>query len=1220
MKKIFLLLCALMAVQAYAQVSESVTFDFTKPGSLNPPLDVSNPSPGDFLSVYQKTFTNGPVTISFVDYGQGVMMNCEYVGNTRRFSLSLRQRASMKVSVSGTSYALKTITFTGSVGTLKEVSSSTKRWDASDQSTKSMEFHNGTEETFIYTVKVTYTRASQQVQFKSPGFDPSKPIPFFKSTELEFDQEIASIANTTGIKLYQLSSEGGSRIEGYENDLDAQISATNPKKVVVSMKNDAEMKADGFFELYVPAGAFKSVENSSNLAISVPFEIETDKAILAYDETTSPNPKEGTYPTFPDKITLTYDKNVYLSDTKYAKVYPASNPSDFYVLDWSNDGHEVYLEYNDDPLHEGDYVVEIARGSINNGAPATSSDYMCNPTIKLNYKVEAEVKTLLATATAMLDKAGRETAQLGYPADDSEGRKALVAAVAKGSSCTVEELKEAIKKYNEETNVRLPETDKWYTIAAVNSENQPLYLRYHGGVLDLTDKATSATSFKALKNDETISFKTTDDKFMHVKAVEDGAVLNLSMESDIHSQTVARFNIDGQQSGLLTLKDANYAVVAFGAGKLTSTSGTQVEYSAQLSSAFTFAVSTAEQNVVIPSVEFLENTVSRPGISLVLNVVNVDDANLSENPAPYFTKDGVKVDYDGTILTKNVNHRTQFYVNTSGLQYGSYTLVLPKGTFICSKDGDLTADVDLAKSFTISSSGGESTTGFIEDFGLLCYQSFSRIDVPFIKDKDLEEMYLISYGNEEIGGIYADPTKPVYIVQAYTDGVLATGHFEPYPTFIEDTGFDTNVMALKLVMDEPLEEGALAGASGQYGYKIPAGTVGDRNFKLYLEGDPSISKSDCHVNKLDYSIVFFVDNDKASQKYPSSDVLTEARELVAKTGVGYPAADCTSRRILESKLGFIEGDDEEYKGYIANYYNEENVEKPAADKYYKVYAVGDNNSKAYLNFDGNYVGITSDAAQATGFKMVVNENGTFSFVTGNGLYLRLPSSEFNTTDSYQSSYNDITLKKLKIDGVDVKKTFGLFSLKVEGLYPFVDVENAKILAAETSLSDFSSEKSCAFMFEEIDKKDIPVPALQTAISPTPGEVSSLDEVRIDFFGASEVTLASEVLIKMTDSKGNVTYPTRITTNNNRVVLEFEGLQEGLTYFLNVAKGAFTYIFADVVRQIEPVEAVFTITSTGITSIVVDETDAPVYDLQGRRVTGTLKSGIYIKNGKKIYIK
>ena len=51
---------------------------------------------------------------------------------------------------------------------------------------------------------------------------------------------------------------------------------------------------------------------------------------------------------------------------------------------------------------------------------------------------------------------------------------------------------------------------------------------------------------------------------------------------------------------------------------------------------------------------------------------------------------------------------------------------------------------------------------------------------------------------------------------------------------------------------------------------------------------------------------------------------------------------------------------------------------------------------------------------------------------------------------------------------------------------------------------------------------------------------------------------------------------------------------------------------------EPVVATIT---TAINEIkLVDETEAPVFDIMGRRVTGQLRTGIYVKNGKKFVVK
>jgi hypothetical protein len=464
----------------------------------------------------------------------------------------------------------------------------------------------------------------------------------------------------------------------------------------------------------------------------------------------------------------------------------------------------------------------------------------------------------------------------------------------------------------------------------------------------------------------------------------------------------------------------------------------------------------------------------------------------------------------------------------------------------------------------------------------------------------------------------------VGIVAAYTDGEIAHGHFVPYPEFAEEVGFEIGtVQAVKLVVDSVFEEGTLDNAPGLYGYRIPTGALGDLNYGRYLAGDPDVKPSDCHVNKLNYSIAFYVNNLEANKVYPSSEVLDLGRELQELSGLGYPTSDSKAREQLKKKWTHVEGSDEDYMGYINDFYNETNVVKPTVGKYYKVYAVAADGTKAYLDYDGSTVGVTADPAKATGFKMAANEDGTYRFVTGNSTYLRQLSNETNTSAAYAATENDITIAKLSIEGVDAVKTFGLFSLKMENTYALVDVKNAKILAATATLADSDNEKTNAFMFEEVSAANIPTPTVKVELSPATGsEVDLLDQVRVTFFGVGQVELADMSLITLTDVSGESMNPVKVETSANdpnKFLIDFVSVAPGQTYFLSIGKGAFTYTFAEQSREVELVTAVYTIT-TGITGITVDPSDDAVYDLQGRMVTGTLKSGVYIKNGKKVYIK
>ena len=52
--------------------------------------------------------------------------------------------------------------------------------------------------------------------------------------------------------------------------------------------------------------------------------------------------------------------------------------------------------------------------------------------------------------------------------------------------------------------------------------------------------------------------------------------------------------------------------------------------------------------------------------------------------------------------------------------------------------------------------------------------------------------------------------------------------------------------------------------------------------------------------------------------------------------------------------------------------------------------------------------------------------------------------------------------------------------------------------------------------------------------------------------------------------------------------------------------------------IATVNAGYTV-STGISGVVVDESDAVIYDARGRRVKRITSAGVYIVNGKKMYI-
>jgi hypothetical protein len=129
--------------------TKTQTFNFSNVSGLkfNPAKNGNLP-----YSLYNTTVTagNGDVILKFNDQGFGSTIEKNSV-------LSIRQRGEMTVKLSKDGYHITKVGFAGSVGTIKEVSSSTRTWNARDNSTKEITFHNGTEETFISDIVVTYT-------------------------------------------------------------------------------------------------------------------------------------------------------------------------------------------------------------------------------------------------------------------------------------------------------------------------------------------------------------------------------------------------------------------------------------------------------------------------------------------------------------------------------------------------------------------------------------------------------------------------------------------------------------------------------------------------------------------------------------------------------------------------------------------------------------------------------------------------------------------------------------------------------------------------------------------------------------------------------------------------------------------------------------------------------------------------------------------------------
>ena len=256
---------------------------------------------------------------------------------------------------------------------------------------------------------------------------------------------------------------------------------------------------------------------------------------------------------------------------------------------------------------------------------------------------------------------------------------------------------------------------------------------------------------------------------------------------------------------------------------------------------------------------------------MVLTIGNVVDASLATNAQPYYQyadgdNKGQKVTYTGAILTKIADSQTQFKVNTSNLEPGSYTLVLPIGTFTYhAESGKEVEDAEIVLDFTISAP--------VEDFNYT-YSNFVFVTtkdrnakgIDVIRDVDLNDFVICVFDFWGYSGLYGNPNGKVSVRSTF-GGDVVTGHFEEYVTadLVEKYGEEyQEAWALKFVPDIPIISGQLDDRPGMYAYYMYPGAVGDYNYMLYLSGDPNIKQTDCVVNPGMAASKYYVNNDKAT--------------------------------------------------------------------------------------------------------------------------------------------------------------------------------------------------------------------------------------------------------------------------------------------------------------------------------------------------------------------
>lgn len=296
------------------------------------------------------------------------------------------------------------------------------------------------------------------------------------------------------------------------------------------------------------------------------------------------------------------------------------------------------------------------------------------------------------------------------------------------------------------------------------------------------------------------------------------------------------------------------------------------------------------------------------------------------------------------------------------------------------------------------------------------------------------------------------------------------------------------------------------------------------------------------------------------QRAASQDV-ENAKNLLKKSGLGYPASKSASRTLLKAFTTSGRPTAKEYASVVEAFYNETDIEKPIAGRYYVLSAIASDGAQAWLAYDGKELSLTNDATKATGLKVTDNKNGTYQLILGNGKFLATLDT---TTDSYDKETNPQTIGRFPTKDIDPIRTIGLFSLKNGGGYATVDMKEMKVLPSSES-AVYGADVTNAFRFAVTSKESIAAPQPTFTFDPEDGaKLDKIKYINVTFSDHAPVNILnreSAVLTNGTDSIKPLVIDS-YDDKPNYFTFTFTDVAPGHYYELVIPEGMFGYDFAD----------------------------------------------------------
>ena len=911
MKHVLLLLSLFFAMGAWAVPTKTATFNFSKPWSLSPsyPASAFETTEGPSLKVSDVSFTSGDVTLKFNDESNATGdWLAKHTSSDQSTYYTLDMNDNSRMVVTGSDVKILSVTVgkgstqggfgleKGQGGTFNSASSDfCCQWKADGSTYHSVSFFvsgSGTGAHFN-TVTVEYSPKADVLTPSSTTIADGATVGSFSSFGLDFGKSITLLGGTATL----------TTPDGKTQSLSASANGSTLTLGVSSALTD-----DGSYTISVPSNMIEDAEGYTNTSLSYTFTVKKDRATF---NPVTVDPAEGYVGkslkstitiTFADAVgTVKSDGQALMLNgkPKIGITFKKSETDPKQIIGTINGGKDV--------TDEGTWTLTLPEGFVHNELYNVSEydNWSKETTFTWSVTSKAPDTETMKAAKALLAVEG-----VGYPATDSEARKALSDLVNAETTPSDDNLKVAMANFYKETNITLPEDGKYYKIYGVNSEGKKLYLAYDGSAVSLKEAESSAYSFKAeAKTGNKVAFSTLDGKYLHVlmnstgydltsdknvtdsylPSVNDLTLTRLASDKLDATLTFGKFLVNGclgkKKHGTDTYVNA---LIDFSENvelPVSDSQYTDIFFKQDFSNAFVFEEGTkpAEESVDI-NVTFTPSTIKSLSEEMRLSFTHNNGVTLKDGVVLTVTdENGNVVSGASATITPLENSNMDFVVKVSGItKEGTYKLVFPKGTFSFVDNNKQVTSNELTETFTLSTSSTPDPTPDPTPSDFKHYQYWEKLPAQGGSQaeypKDYITQYIVLIDRMQTNGLVGNPKARVELVEYSNNKLMGYGHFEADP---EHT--DNNNYALKLVWDHPID--MVHVRTTDYTFKIPEGAFGDSNYGKYLKDPSSVKSSDCTVN------------DSFTSTYYINTTLTGIRDINADDNAAKVIYDLQGRRV-----------------------------------------------------------------------------------------------------------------------------------------------------------------------------------------------------------------------------------------------------------------------------------------------------------------------------------